>query len=76
MRKQQIFLGSTLHYGPAKLVYETIPTFNGFLILGGMGLVTLSTSRGTMIDREARLEGIYGFGKVLTLQKNWQHQQT
>nr|QYC37095.1 ribosomal protein S8 [Ribes odoratum] len=29
-------------------------------ILGGMGLVILSTSRGIMTDREARLEGIGG----------------
>lgn len=29
-------------------------------ILGGMGIVILSTSRGIMIDREARLEGIGG----------------
>ena len=29
-------------------------------ILGGMGVVILSTSRGIMTDREARLEGIGG----------------
>ncbi|MCL7027971.1 hypothetical protein MKW94_027799 [Papaver nudicaule] len=29
-------------------------------ILGGMGIVILSTSRGIMTDREARLEGIVG----------------
>nr|YP_009994289.1 ribosomal protein S8 [Cuscuta nitida]QNP08441.1 ribosomal protein S8 [Cuscuta nitida] len=29
-------------------------------ILGGMGIVLLSTSRGIMTDREARLEGIGG----------------
>nr|YP_009477421.1 ribosomal protein S8 [Tecomaria capensis]AVM81952.1 ribosomal protein S8 [Tecomaria capensis] len=29
-------------------------------ILGGMGIVILSTSRGIMTDREARLEGIGG----------------
>ncbi|PIN15155.1 40S ribosomal protein S15/S22 [Handroanthus impetiginosus] len=29
-------------------------------ILGGMGIVILSTSRGIMADREARLEGIGG----------------
>ncbi|KAK4733681.1 hypothetical protein R3W88_007942 [Solanum pinnatisectum] len=28
--------------------------------LGGMGIVILSTSRGIMTDREARLEGIGG----------------
>nr|YP_010329347.1 ribosomal protein S8 [Ribes glaciale]YP_010883455.1 ribosomal protein S8 [Ribes uva-crispa]YP_010883541.1 ribosomal protein S8 [Ribes rubrum]YP_010883627.1 ribosomal protein S8 [Ribes nigrum]AWH11391.1 ribosomal protein S8 [Ribes fasciculatum var. chinense]QKV45651.1 ribosomal protein S8 [Ribes nevadense]QKV45733.1 ribosomal protein S8 [Ribes roezlii]WIL99917.1 ribosomal protein S8 [Ribes maximowiczianum]WIU42646.1 ribosomal protein S8 len=35
--------------------YQRIPR-----ILGGMGLVILSTSRGIMTDREARLEGIGG----------------
>nr|AKT94732.1 ribosomal protein S8 [Brunonia australis] len=35
--------------------YQKIPR-----ILGGMGLVILSTSRGIMTDREARLEGIGG----------------
>nr|YP_010273728.1 ribosomal protein S8 [Dinetus racemosus]UKO32136.1 ribosomal protein S8 [Dinetus racemosus] len=35
--------------------YERIPR-----ILGGMGVVILSTSRGIMTDREARLEGIGG----------------
>nr|YP_010883318.1 ribosomal protein S8 [Psydrax latifolia]ATL59517.1 ribosomal protein S8 [Psydrax obovata]WIF29353.1 ribosomal protein S8 [Psydrax latifolia] len=30
------------------------------LILGGMGIVIISTSRGIMTDREARLEGIGG----------------
>nr|YP_009432843.1 ribosomal protein S8 [Cassytha filiformis]ATL22084.1 ribosomal protein S8 [Cassytha capillaris]ATL22035.1 ribosomal protein S8 [Cassytha filiformis]AUN45122.1 ribosomal protein S8 [Cassytha filiformis]AXV54164.1 ribosomal protein S8 [Cassytha filiformis]QWL21268.1 ribosomal protein S8 [Cassytha filiformis] len=29
-------------------------------ILGGMGIIILSTSRGIMTDREARLEGIGG----------------
>jgi len=33
--------------------YQRIPR-----ILGGMGIVILSTSRGIMTDREARLEGI------------------
>ncbi|KAB2018184.1 hypothetical protein ES319_D08G212400v1 [Gossypium barbadense] len=31
-----------------------------FLILGGMGIVILSTSQGRMTDWEARLEGIGG----------------
>nr|YP_010993161.1 ribosomal protein S8 [Oxandra macrophylla]WOZ09263.1 ribosomal protein S8 [Oxandra macrophylla] len=35
--------------------YRRIPR-----ILGGMGVVILSTSRGIMTDREARLEGIGG----------------
>nr|YP_010483675.1 ribosomal protein S8 [Piper austrosinense]UVV35785.1 ribosomal protein S8 [Piper austrosinense] len=35
--------------------YQKIPR-----ILGGMGIVILSTSRGVMTDREARLEGIGG----------------
>nr|UIF92525.1 ribosomal protein S8 [Hosta capitata]UIF92607.1 ribosomal protein S8 [Hosta capitata]UIF92691.1 ribosomal protein S8 [Hosta capitata] len=35
--------------------YQKIPT-----ILGGMGIVILSTSRGIMTDREARLEKIGG----------------
>nr|YP_010324128.1 ribosomal protein S8 [Camellia aurea]UNN51979.1 ribosomal protein S8 [Camellia aurea] len=35
--------------------YQRIPR-----ILGGMGVVILSTSRGIMTDREARLEGIGG----------------
>nr|YP_009570644.1 ribosomal protein S8 [Frankenia laevis]QBC67637.1 ribosomal protein S8 [Frankenia laevis] len=35
--------------------YQQIPR-----ILGGMGIVILSTSRGIMTDREARLEGIGG----------------
>lgn len=35
--------------------YQRIPR-----ILGGMGIVILSTSRGIMTDREARLEGIGG----------------
>nr|YP_010428508.1 ribosomal protein S8 [Tetracera sarmentosa]USO20351.1 ribosomal protein S8 [Tetracera sarmentosa] len=35
--------------------YKRIPR-----ILGGMGIVILSTSRGIMTDREARLEGIGG----------------
>nr|QNS24432.1 ribosomal protein S8 [Broussonetia papyrifera]QNS25476.1 ribosomal protein S8 [Broussonetia papyrifera]QST19323.1 ribosomal protein S8 [Broussonetia papyrifera] len=35
--------------------YQGIPR-----ILGGMGIVILSTSRGIMTDREARLEGIGG----------------
>nr|ASW27966.1 ribosomal protein S8 [Fouquieria splendens] len=35
--------------------YQGIPR-----ILGGMGVVILSTSRGIMTDREARLEGIGG----------------
>ncbi len=35
--------------------YQKIPR-----ILGGMGIVILSTSRGIMIDREARLEKIGG----------------
>nr|YP_009767616.1 ribosomal protein S8 [Duparquetia orchidacea]QIS98234.1 ribosomal protein S8 [Duparquetia orchidacea] len=35
--------------------YQRIPQ-----ILGGMGIVILSTSRGIMTDREARLEGIGG----------------
>uniref|UniRef100_UPI0030FE5EC8 ribosomal protein S8 n=1 Tax=Manekia incurva TaxID=1072615 RepID=UPI0030FE5EC8 len=35
--------------------YQKIPR-----ILGGMGIVILSTSRGIMTDREARLEGIGG----------------
>ena len=35
--------------------YQRIPR-----ILGGMGIVILSTSRGLMTDREARLEGIGG----------------
>ncbi|TXG75193.1 hypothetical protein ES332_1Z007400v1 [Gossypium tomentosum] len=35
--------------------YQQIPR-----ILGGMGIVILSTSRGIMTDREARLEGIDG----------------
>nr|YP_009944455.1 ribosomalprotein S8 [Nepenthes khasiana]QFR99434.1 ribosomalprotein S8 [Nepenthes khasiana] len=35
--------------------YRRIPR-----ILGGMGIVILSTSRGIMTDREARLEGIGG----------------
>nr|AZG05211.1 ribosomal protein S8 [Stypandra glauca]AZG05214.1 ribosomal protein S8 [Stypandra glauca] len=35
--------------------YQKIPK-----ILGGMGIVILSTSRGIMTDREARLEGIGG----------------
>ena len=35
--------------------YQRIPR-----ILGGMGIVILSTSRGIMTDREARLEGMGG----------------
>nr|YP_010887689.1 ribosomal protein S8 [Hypodaphnis zenkeri]WJJ67260.1 ribosomal protein S8 [Hypodaphnis zenkeri] len=35
--------------------YQRIPR-----ILGGMGIVILSTSRGIITDREARLEGIGG----------------
>nr|ARC98156.1 ribosomal protein S8 [Poterium spinosum] len=35
--------------------YQRIPR-----ILGGMGIVILSTSRGVMTDREARIEGIGG----------------
>ncbi|KAL0532174.1 hypothetical protein IC582_031176 [Cucumis melo] len=35
--------------------YQKIPR-----ILGGMGIVILSTSRGIMTDREARLQGIGG----------------
>ncbi|YP_009692388.1 ribosomal protein S8 (chloroplast) [Impatiens glandulifera] len=35
--------------------YQQIPK-----ILGGMGIVILSTSRGIMTDREARLQGIGG----------------
>nr|QKV45894.1 ribosomal protein S8 [Saniculiphyllum guangxiense] len=35
--------------------YQRIPR-----ILGGMGILILSTSRGIMTDREARLEGIGG----------------
>lgn len=35
--------------------YQRIPR-----ILGGMGIVILSTSKGVMTDREARLEGIGG----------------
>ena len=35
--------------------YQRIPR-----ILGGIGIVILSTSRGIMTDREARLEGIGG----------------
>nr|YP_009673614.1 ribosomal protein S8 [Chieniodendron hainanense]YP_010624702.1 ribosomal protein S8 [Alphonsea hainanensis]QDF43203.1 ribosomal protein S8 [Chieniodendron hainanense]WBG68659.1 ribosomal protein S8 [Alphonsea hainanensis] len=35
--------------------YQRIPR-----IFGGMGIVILSTSRGIMTDREARLEGIGG----------------
>lgn len=35
--------------------YQQIPR-----ILGGMGIVIVSTSRGIMTDREARLEGIGG----------------
>ncbi|CAN4087031.1 unnamed protein product [Withania somnifera] len=35
--------------------YQLIPQ-----ILGGIGIVILSTSRGIMTDREARLEGIGG----------------
>nr|YP_009456096.1 ribosomal protein S8 [Momordica charantia]AUJ21863.1 ribosomal protein S8 [Momordica charantia] len=35
--------------------YQRIP-----IILGGMGIVILSTSRGIMTDREARLQGIGG----------------
>nr|ATL22916.1 ribosomal protein S8 [Eusideroxylon zwageri] len=35
--------------------YQRIPR-----ILGGIGIVILSTSRGLMTDREARLEGIGG----------------
>nr|YP_010242781.1 ribosomal protein S8 [Impatiens loulanensis]QTJ25914.1 ribosomal protein S8 [Impatiens loulanensis] len=35
--------------------YQRIPK-----ILGGMGIVILSTSRGIMTDREARLQGIGG----------------
>ena len=35
--------------------YQKIPK-----ILGGMGIVILSTSRGIMTDREARLQGIGG----------------
>nr|YP_010330962.1 ribosomal protein S8 [Forsskaolea angustifolia]AGZ91040.1 ribosomal protein S8 [Forsskaolea angustifolia]AGZ91043.1 ribosomal protein S8 [Forsskaolea angustifolia]UNY34267.1 ribosomal protein S8 [Forsskaolea angustifolia] len=35
--------------------YQRIPR-----ILGGMGIVILSTSRGIMTDREARLDGIGG----------------
>nr|AMK95953.1 ribosomal protein S8 [Saltugilia latimeri]AMK96012.1 ribosomal protein S8 [Saltugilia splendens subsp. splendens] len=35
--------------------YQRVPK-----ILGGMGVVILSTSRGIMTDREARLEGIGG----------------
>nr|YP_010234709.1 ribosomal protein S8 [Casearia glomerata]QGU84364.1 ribosomal protein S8 [Casearia velutina]QTA72499.1 ribosomal protein S8 [Casearia glomerata] len=35
--------------------YQKIPR-----ILGGMGIIILSTSRGIMTDREARLEGIGG----------------
>nr|YP_010939876.1 ribosomal protein S8 [Nothapodytes nimmoniana]WLG31434.1 ribosomal protein S8 [Nothapodytes nimmoniana] len=35
--------------------YQRIPR-----ILGGMGIVILSTSRGIMTDREARLEGVGG----------------
>lgn len=35
--------------------YQRIPR-----ILGGMGIVILSTSQGIMTDREARLEGIGG----------------
>nr|YP_010457563.1 ribosomal protein S8 [Microtropis osmanthoides]UUA68806.1 ribosomal protein S8 [Microtropis osmanthoides] len=35
--------------------YQRIPR-----VLGGMGIVILSTSRGIMTDREARLEGIGG----------------
>uniref|UniRef100_A0AAU6N7E7 Small ribosomal subunit protein uS8c n=1 Tax=Potentilla saundersiana var. jacquemontii TaxID=3121425 RepID=A0AAU6N7E7_9ROSA len=35
--------------------YQRIPK-----ILGGMGIVILSTSRGIMTDREARIEGIGG----------------
>uniref|UniRef100_UPI0030032202 ribosomal protein S8 n=1 Tax=Dasiphora glabra TaxID=1429983 RepID=UPI0030032202 len=35
--------------------YQRIPR-----ILGGMGIVILSTSRGIMTDREARIEGIGG----------------
>nr|YP_010928233.1 ribosomal protein S8 [Pleurophora pulchra]WKK47265.1 ribosomal protein S8 [Pleurophora pulchra] len=35
--------------------YQRIPR-----ILGGMGMVILSTSRGIMTDREARLQGIGG----------------
>lgn len=35
--------------------YQQIPR-----IFGGMGIVILSTSRGIMTDREARLEGIGG----------------
>lgn len=35
--------------------YQQIPR-----ILGGMGIVILSTSRGIMTDREARIEGIGG----------------
>nr|YP_009660038.1 ribosomal protein S8 [Lagerstroemia villosa]QCR99931.1 ribosomal protein S8 [Lagerstroemia villosa] len=35
--------------------YQRIPR-----ILGGMGIVVLSTSRGIITDREARLEGIGG----------------
>uniref|UniRef100_A0AAU6MZN4 Small ribosomal subunit protein uS8c n=1 Tax=Argentina gombalana TaxID=3121454 RepID=A0AAU6MZN4_9ROSA len=35
--------------------YQRIPR-----ILGGMGVVILSTSRGIMTDREARIEGIGG----------------
>jgi small subunit ribosomal protein S8 len=35
--------------------YQRIPR-----ILGGMGIVIISTSRGIMTDREARLEGIGG----------------
>nr|AWI70594.1 ribosomal protein S8 [Ambelania acida] len=35
--------------------YQRIPR-----ILGGMGIVIISTSRGIMTDREARLEGVGG----------------
>nr|YP_009469187.1 ribosomal protein S8 [Asarum sieboldii]YP_010204259.1 ribosomal protein S8 [Asarum misandrum]YP_010204359.1 ribosomal protein S8 [Asarum maculatum]AVV66054.1 ribosomal protein S8 [Asarum sieboldii var. sieboldii]QHH25710.1 ribosomal protein S8 [Asarum heterotropoides]QSV10644.1 ribosomal protein S8 [Asarum heterotropoides var. mandshuricum]UAU40961.1 ribosomal protein S8 [Asarum heterotropoides var. seoulense]WRO36856.1 ribosomal protein S8 [Asarum chungbuensis] len=35
--------------------YQRIPR-----VLGGMGIVILSTSRGIMTDREARLQGIGG----------------
>nr|YP_010868260.1 ribosomal protein S8 [Rosa graciliflora]WGU18922.1 ribosomal protein S8 [Rosa graciliflora]WHU29296.1 ribosomal protein S8 [Rosa graciliflora] len=35
--------------------YQRIPR-----ILGGMGIVILSTSRGIMTDREARIEGVGG----------------
>nr|QKI33061.1 ribosomal protein S8 [Circaeaster agrestis]QKI33401.1 ribosomal protein S8 [Circaeaster agrestis]QKI33826.1 ribosomal protein S8 [Circaeaster agrestis] len=58
MRRSRQFLSFKCISRPGARIYSNCKKMPR--ILGGMGIVILSTSRGIMTDREARLEGIGG----------------